>query len=98
MTQYRVYRITGNRLVLDVQSDLIDSGTRLVAPLVPPSSGPKLLPRLEPVFLIGDTEYAMRTAELAAIPTALLRDPPITDLRAFDYVIKGALDMVFSGF
>ncbi|WP_375175132.1 CcdB family protein [Pseudooceanicola sp.] len=98
MTQYCVYRITGNRLVLDVQSDLIDSGTRLVAPLVRPTSGPKLLPRLEPVFMIGDTEYAMRTAELAAIPTALLIAPPITDLRAHDYEIKGALDMVFSGF
>jgi len=35
---------------------------------------------------------------MAAIPSALLKGPPIEDLSASDYEIRGALDMVFSGF
>lgn len=98
MSQFCAYRVPGDRLVLDLQTDLIDTGTRVVAPLTPVQTSPKGLTRLEPVFRIGDTDYLLRTAELAAIPSGLLRDPPVANLSAYDYVIKGALDMVFSGF
>lgn len=98
MAQFHVYRIGQNRLVLDLQSDLIDTGTRVVAPLFPISEGPKPLGRLEPVFDIDGAEYVLHTGEMAAIPTVLIRGPSVADLTAFDYQIRGALDMVFSGF
>ncbi|MGH1416153.1 MAG: CcdB family protein [Pelagimonas sp.] len=98
MAQFHVYKIGPNRLVLDLQSDLIDIGSRVVAPLLPQDDGPRRLTRLEPVFDIAGTVFVLHTAELAAIPARLLKDPAIADLTAFDYEIRKALDMVFSGF
>jgi toxin CcdB len=84
--------------VLDLQTDLIDTGSRVVAPLIPASSGPKAIGRLEPVFPIEGEACVLHTAEMAAVPSALLKGAPIADLSGFDYEIRGALDMVFSGF
>jgi toxin CcdB len=98
MAQFHVYRVPGGRLVLDLQTDLIETGTRVVAPLVPAASGPKPIGRLEPVFEIEGAAHVLHTAEMAAIPSALLKAPPVADLSRFDYEIRGALDMVFSGF
>ena len=98
MAQFQVYRVPGGRLVLDLQTDLIDTGSRVVAPLVPASSGPKALGRLEPTFTIEGTAYVLHTAEMAAVPSALLKGAPVADLSGSDYEIRGALDMVFSGF
>ena len=98
MAQFHAYRLPGGQLVLDLQTDLIDTGTRVVAPLVPVEGGPTPITRLEPIFEIGAERYAMHAGEMAAIPARLLTDPSIADLSAYDYEIKGALDMVFSGF
>lgn len=98
MAQFQVYQLSGGRLVLDLQTDLIDTGSRVVAPLISIAGGPGVIGRLEPVFEINGDAYALHTAEMAAIPSALLKGPPIEDLSASDYEIRGALDMVFSGF
>ena len=98
MAQFQAYRIPGGRLVLDLQTNLIETGSRVVAPLVPASSGPKAIGRLEPVFTIEGEACILHTAEMAAIPSALLKGPPVADLSGSDHVIRGALDMVFSGF
>lgn len=98
MAQFQVYRVPGGRLVLDLQTDLIDTGSRVVAPLVPASSGPKAITRLEPTFTIEATAYVLHVAEMAAVPSALLKGAPVADLSGSDYEIRGALDMVFSGF
>jgi toxin CcdB len=98
MAQFHVYRILGDRFVLDLQTDLIETGTRVVAPLIPVASGPKAIKRLEPVFDIDGAAYVLHTAEMAAVPSALLKGEPVVDLSASDYEIRGALDMVFSGF
>jgi len=98
MAQFQVYRVAGNRLVLDLQTDLIETGTRVVAPLLPASSGPKAIGRLEPVFEIDGITHVLHTAEMAAVPTAVIEGQRVADLSAFDYAIRGALDMVFSGF
>lgn len=98
MAQFHVYRVPGDRLVLDLQTDLIEIGTRVVAPLLPADSGPKAIGRLEPAFKIEGSTYVLHTAEMAAIPSALLKEGPVADLSASDYEIRGALDMVFSGF
>jgi toxin CcdB len=98
MAQFQVYRIAGNRMVLDLQTDLVETGTRVVAPLVPVATGPKAIGRIEPVFEIDGATHVLHTAEMAAIPSVLLKAPPVADLSGFDYEIRGALDMVFSGF
>lgn len=98
MAQFQVYRVPGERLVLDLQTDLIDTGTRVVAPLVSASSGPKAIGRLEPIFEIEGEPHVLHTAEMTAIPSGLLKGPPIADMSGFDYEIRSALDMVFSGF
>lgn len=98
MAQFQVYPVAGGRLVLDLQTDLIETGTRVVAPLIPVSSGPSAIRRLEPVFAIEGKDHVLHTAEMAAIPSALLESQPVADLSGFDDEIRGALDMVFSGF
>lgn len=98
MAQFQVYRLAGARLVLDLQTDLIDTGTRVVAPLIPVTGGPRAIGRLEPVFGINGVDHVLHTAEMAAIPSALLKGAPVADLSGADYEIRGALDMVFSGF
>ncbi len=98
MAQFQVYHIADHRLVLDLQTDLIETGTRIVASLLPASPGPKAIGRLEPVFEIDGISHVLHTAEMAAIPSTLLKTPPAADLSRFDYEIRGALDMVFSGF
>ena len=98
MAQFQVYRLAGGRLVLDLQTDLIDTGSRVVAPLIPISTGPRAIGRLEPVFEIQGEDHALHTAEMAAIPSALLGGQSILYLSESDYEIRGALDMVFSGF
>jgi toxin CcdB len=98
MAQFRVYRLPGGPLVLDLQCDLIDTGTRVVVPLIPVAEGPKPLTRLEPVFEIDGAPHALHTAEMAAVRSALMRDPPVADLADQDYAIRRALDTVFSGF
>jgi toxin CcdB len=50
------------------------------------------------VFKINGEDHALHTAEMAAIPSALLMGQPIADLSGSDYEIRGALDVVFSGF
>ena len=98
MAQFQVYGVPGGRLVLDLQTDLIDTGSRVVAPLVLASSGPKAIGRLEPTFMIEGAAYVLHIAEMAAVPSALLKGAPVADLSGSDYEIRGALDMVFSGF
>jgi toxin CcdB len=98
MAQFQVYRIGTGRLVLDLQTDLVDTGTRVVAPLLPLATSPKPLTILEPVFEIEGVAHVLHTAEMAAVPAGLLRGAPVADLTGRDYEIRRALDMVFSGF
>lgn len=98
MAQFHVYRLPGGRLALDLQSDLIETGTRVVAPLIAEADGPRAFTRLEPVLEVGGVRHVLHVAEMAAVPAALLKGAPVADLTAEDYRIRGALDMVFSGF
>lgn len=98
MAQFHVYRLPDGMLVLDLQSDFIDTGTRVAAPLLPPSEGLRPITRLEPVFEIGERRLALHTAEMAALPAGLLAGIPVANLTGEDYAIRRALDMVFSGF
>ncbi|MFC6496348.1 CcdB family protein [Gemmobacter lanyuensis] len=50
------------------------------------------------MFIINGEEHVLHTAEMAAIPSALLKGAQVADLSKADYEIRAAIDMVFSGF
>jgi toxin CcdB len=84
--------------LLDLQTDMIGTDARAVAPLIPFSVGPRLIERLEPVFEVRGEDHVLHSAEVAARPSALIREQPVVDLSGSDYEILGALGMNFSGF
>lgn len=98
MPQFHVYRLPDGMLVVDLQSDLLRTRTRVVAPLLPVTDDLPPLTRLEPVFDIAGVSLALHTGELAAVPGRLLRQDPVADLRPQEDQIRRALDMVFLGF
>lgn len=98
MAQFQVYRLPDGTRVLDLQSDLIQTGARVVAPLIAESADLKSITRLEPIFEIEGEPLALHIGEMAAIPAHLLKGKPVADLSQEDYAIRGALSMLFSGF
>jgi len=70
MARYDVFRRPGSDVyLLDVQNDLIDHlRTRVVAPLLPLSSSPPPVWKLNPVFEIDGQKYVMATHLLATLP------------------------------
>lgn len=98
MAQFQVYRLRGGQLVVDLQTDLVETGYRVVARLRPLGDGPRPFGVLEPIFPINGKLHQMMTPSLAAISALELSGPPVADLSAHDYEIRRAIDMVFSGF
>jgi toxin CcdB len=96
MAQYRVYRLPGGELVLDLQSDLIETATRIVARLIPIEQLGRSLKEANPVFEIDGARLALLTTHLGAVPGAVLRDE-VHDLGQQRYAILRAVDMVFTG-
>ena len=94
--QYDVYQLAGGQLVLDLQSDLVDVGTRVVAPLVDKPRAATRLPTLEPVLFADGQELTLLVTEMTAIPARLL-GRPITNLKAHDYTVRRAIDLIFTG-
>ncbi|TBN41172.1 plasmid maintenance protein CcdB [Paracoccus subflavus] len=95
--QFHVYRIARDRLVIDLQSDIPTLPIWVVAPLFPENSDLKALSILEPIIAIEGQRSALHVGELAAVPASILRGDPVADVRAHDYAIRQALDMIFSG-
>lgn len=98
MAQFQIYRLPDGLLVLDLQSDLIQTPSRVVAPLIPEGPDLRAIPRLEPVFEVEGERLALHTGELAAVPAGLVTGAPVADLSGEDYAIRRALDMLFVGF
>jgi toxin CcdB len=96
--QFHAYRLSDGRLILDLQSDVIATPTRVVAPLVSEHPDLKAISILEPILDIAGERMALHTGELAAVPAKLVSGPSVADLRSRDYEIRRALDMLFSGF
>lgn len=85
-------------LIVDLQSNLTEIGSRVVAPLRPVERHIRNFTRLEPIFQIEGRPHALHVGELAAIPARLVEGDPVANLSERDYEIRGALDMLFSGF
>jgi toxin CcdB len=85
--------------VLDMQSDVLSHlRTRLVAPLVPERGGGTAITILEPVLDMDGERVVLLTTEMVTIRASELAGPPVAQFTDADYVIRRALDMLFSGF
>lgn len=96
MAQYRVYRLPGGELVLDLQTDLIHTSTRIVARLVPPEEVGPHLKDATPILAVDGRALLLMTTHMAAVPGAILHDE-VQDLSGDSYTILRAIDMVFTG-
>ncbi|MGO4523430.1 CcdB family protein [Microvirga sp. 2MCAF35] len=99
MGQFDVYAGIGpaNRLVVDLQSDLLAPiATRIVAPLFPRSEAP-VLTELTPLVRLDGRDLVVMIPLMASIPLRELQHP-IGSLAADQDAIKRALDVLFLGF
>ncbi len=96
MAQFDVYRVRGNVLVIDCQSDLLaDLPTRFVVPLRPTDL--VALKRLTPTFVIDGEALTMVTPLARAIDVRDI-EGTVATLDAVQFEIKAALDMLISGY
>jgi toxin CcdB len=96
LAQFDVYRVRGNVLVIDCQSDLLaDLPTRFVVPLRPTDS--VALKRLTPTFTIAGEILTMITPLARAIDVRDIEETVAT-LDAAQFEIKAALDMLIFGY
>ena len=98
MSQLCVYQLPDETLVSDLQSDVADSDTRLVAPVIPLAESPPLS-RLEPEVSIQGKPYVVHLVEMAGVPARLVSGTPVADLQdRYYYDVRDTLDRLFSGF
>lgn len=102
MARFKVYRNprASRRdvpFLLDVQSDLVDTGSRLVVPLVREKRFGERYTRLNLTFTIANTAVVASTSDLAAVPASELREP-IADLHEEQSAIMGAIDFLLYGY
>ena len=96
--QWHVYRndVTGG-YVLVVQSDLlVETGTRLVVPVLGKAEAPQVHPRLAPEVLVGDEVHVAVPLYAAAIRVSEIGARVASAEHARDDITR-ALDMVLSG-
>lgn len=98
MAQFDVYRLIDGRIVVDCQSDAVDAfSTRFVVPLQPYSQDAVLTRRLHPRLILDGEEYVPLTQLGAALRKRELHNK-IGSVDEYEYEIKAALDMLFTGF
>lgn len=98
MAKFDVFEISGQQLVVAIQSDLLPIlDTTLVMPLRPPGQAPRRSPRLNPVIEIGSRQYVLMPTLIAAMPTKSLRHR-VASLKSEQDTIADAIDTVLYGF
>ncbi len=96
MARHDVYRKSGVYL-LECQSDVLNElDTRLVVPLLPFGTVPRVR-RLNPVFEVEGEQLVMATQLAASVPARQLRER-ITSLGAEHEIIMNAFDMLLTGY
>ncbi|MCX7060154.1 MAG: CcdB family protein [Gammaproteobacteria bacterium] len=101
MARFQVFRNprpsrTDIPFLLDVQSDLVDTNSRVVVPLIRKERYGKTYTRLNPEFTIQGQALIASTADLAALATRDLGGP-VDDLSDRHADIMSALDFLLTG-
>ena len=104
MARFDVYRNSNRKsrdrvpLLLDVQASLLDDlATRLVVPLILAADFGPAIEKLNPVVRLGNRNYVMATAEMAAVMRKSLGDK-VGSLEVQSAEILAAVDFLISGF
>lgn len=102
MAQFQVYRNPrGSRqtvpFLMDVQSDLVETASRLVVPLVLKQSYGALYTRLNPEFTIDQTAVVAAISDLAAVDARELREI-VGNLATERSRILAAIDFLLTGY
>lgn len=98
MAQFDVHVLPDGTTVINLQSDLLFGyPTTLVAPLLPEDALPVARSRMHPMFQIDGERLLLAPHLASAVPSRSLGRVKAS-LGDHDYAIKGALDMVVSGY
>lgn len=102
MARFQVYRNPRASSVdipflLDVQSDRVETSSRVVIPLVRKDRYGKPYTRLNPEFTVLDVAVVASTADLAALASGELRSP-VAELSEHHADIMSALDFLLIGY
>lgn len=102
MAQYKVYRNTrGSKadipFLLDVQSDLVQTPSRVVVPLVRRQRYGPPYTRLNPVLTVDGVEVVASVSDLGAVDARDLREP-VADLGTLRSTIISAIDFLLTGY
>lgn len=96
MAQFDLYRLRGGQLVVDLQTDLIGiDASRIVAPLRE-AGRYAAFPSLTPAVDHAGKAWIVRVQELAAVPSAELRNH-VGSLADHRDALKRALDILIDG-
>lgn len=98
MAKFDVFALSGHRLAVVIQSDILPRlDTTLVIPLIPASQMSGRSPKLYPVFEIDQIPYVLMLTHMAALPTNTLRTR-VASLKSEQDAIADAIDTVLYGF
>ena len=98
MAQFDVHQLPDGGWVVDIQSDLIAiSQTRAVIPLVAPDEDAIAIRRLHPLLDVNGERRVLATHLLGVVRCTVLSEP-IGSVAADEYAVKGAIDMLISGY
>jgi toxin CcdB len=96
---YRNIRSSGNAVpyLLDVQADWVNTGSRVVVPLVPQTLYGPVVGKLNPVLDVEGVAHVVVTGDIAAIDARDLKQP-VADFSPHRDTIVSALDFLFQGY
>ena len=103
MAQFQLYRnhrasAPDIPYLLDVQSDAVDTGTRLVLPVIPARRHGPSFTRLHPLVLVEGQPHVVVTSDAAAVGAQTLRPPAVADFTAQRHEFLSALDFLLTGY
>jgi toxin CcdB len=88
---------TSKKLVVNVQSDLLDElGSRLVIPMIPLSEAHKPVKKLNPVLEFEGKKVVLLTHQMAAVSVGNLK-PAMASLESAHTEIFAAIDCLLQG-
>ncbi|PPE75039.1 plasmid maintenance protein CcdB [Solimonas fluminis] len=102
MAQFSVYRnprasARHAPYLLDVQSDVVNAGLRVVVPLVDPGYFGPRAKRLNPLIEVSGADYVLSPAEIGSLPLAQL-GAAVAHAGAVRQDILDALDFLLTGY
>lgn len=102
MAQFQAYRNprpSRGRIpfLLDIQSDFVQTPSRVVVPLIPSNRHGPAYERLHPILIVAGKPTVAAFTDMASIPAADLRER-VADFSGHRAEFVAALDFLLSGF